>query len=256
MIKTFSIFYYGQDITDSNNKICFSEGGPELIAEVEIGAYTLNTLPVAIETALNNIGALTYTVSVNRTTRLITISANSTFSLLTATGSSIGTSIFSMIGFEAPDKTGASSYTGTLPCGYAYEPQFKLQDYISPDYWKKSADQTVNKTATGRVEIVKFGIEKFMQANIRFITNIGQPSGYIKNNQTGLQDAIQFMDYLITKNPVEFISNIDNRSSFLTVILESTPDESTGTGYRLKELYDKGAIGYYDTGILKFRVIE
>jgi hypothetical protein len=39
-------------------------------------------------------------------------------------------------------------------------------------------------------------------------------------------------------------------------LLESSPDYSDGTGYKLKELFDKNLPDIYETGILKLRIVE
>jgi hypothetical protein len=39
-------------------------------------------------------------------------------------------------------------------------------------------------------------------------------------------------------------------------MLESTPEDAKGLKYKLKELYGQGLPGYFETGVLKFRVLE
>lgn len=256
MIQTYSIFYYGHIVDETNYIVNFKEGaGPEFSAEIRNGSYTLTSYAQAVQDALNDAGALDYTVTVDRATRLISVNATGVFSLLVLSGSASGISAFPMIGFSGSDRTGSTSYTGNVSSGKSYIPQFKLQDYIDSTHWKQSADKTVNKTSSGRIEVVRFGEERFMQCNIKFITSIPQPNGVIKSNSTGLQDAIDFLSYLITKSPIEFIGDINNADIFESFILESAPDFTDGTGFRLKELYDKGLIDYYETGVLKFRVV-
>lgn len=254
MINTFSIFYYGYDITPDNIFMNFNEGGSELTATLAIGSYSFTGLAEKIETALNAAGALTYTVTANRVGRTYTIAATGTFSLLASTGSQVATSPWSLIGFST-DQSGASTYTGTVS-GSSYTPQFILQDYIPTTNWRSASQSTVNKTASGRVELIKFGDEEFMQCNFKWITDIAQPSGGpITNSASGVQLFRDFAAHLITKAPVEFMPDTAVRTTFETLLLDSTPDSKDGTGFKLKELYDQGLPGYYESGAYVFRVV-
>ena len=256
-LKTFSIFYYGHTVTQSNYNINFTEGaGPEQTAELNIGEYSLEDFADEVKRALDAQGALTYTVSVNRATGTLSISATGVFGLLVATGSQFGTSAFPLMGFSGGDSTGLNNYTGNNSCGSQYEPQFILQDHIPTTAFQSTVETSINKAADGNLEIINFGTEKFLQCNIKYITNIPQDGQIIKSNRTGYEDAVSFMQYITTRAPIEFMANINNRLSFETVRLESTPDFSNGTGFKLKELYDKGLPDYFDTGVLKFRLIE
>lgn len=255
-LSTFSCFYFGFEITSDNNKLNFSEGGGELTATLAVGSYTHTDIIDVVASALNNVGALIYSVSLNRTTRAITIAANGTFSLLTTSGSQITSSPFSLLGFSGADKTGMSTYTGSAS-GSSYEPQFRLQDYIPIEHWTGAALASVNKSASGRVEVVKFGNESFMQCDIKYANNIIQPDNeIIKSDANGVSKLLTFMNYLITKGPVEFMPDIDTRSTFYKLLLESTSDSKDGVSFKLKERYDEGLPGYYDTGVLKFRQVE
>lgn len=161
------------------------------------------------------------------------------------------------MGFAATDVTGLLTYTGGNASGSMYAPQFKLQDHISTDDWRAASSATINKAANGRVEVVKFGDEMFFQGNISYVTNITQPdSVVIKNNATGLTELRSFMQYIINKSPIEFMPDIDTPATFIKAILESSPGFKDGTGYKLKEMYDKQLPGYFETGALIFRVVE
>lgn len=256
-LTTFSQFYYGFEVTTQNLYLNFKEGGgPELTAEVSVGSFSLEQMAVEIQKALNNEGALTYTVTVNRTTRKITIAASGTFSLLPVTGTLSTTSIFPLIGFTT-DRTGGTSYLGNSAAGYAYVPQFRLQSYVPIEHWTGAALATVNKAASGRVEVIKFGNESFMQCNIQYINDrMESVDNFLKPSATGVADIIQFLTFAITKGPIEFMPDIDDASDFYDIILESTPDNKDGVGFKLNELYDKGLPGWYETGVLKFRQVE
>ena len=261
MIDTDVAFYFDHRVTavPYNGTIDIDEGSGAFTVSVPVGSYTLSTLATAIENALNGTATNVYTVSVNRFTRIFTISADAPFDLLTFSGDTQGSAIWDLIGFsKTADKTGASSYVGDRPSGKAYYPQFPLQSYIPKEIFKERNEAKKNVASKGTiVEVISFGIGQFYQFNIKYITSLPQPgNGAIRNNPTGLEDAIEFMDYITQLNTFEFIPDISQPSTFDKLILESTQTDNNGTGYRLKEFFDSGARDYYETGILKSRVVE
>ncbi len=255
-LSTFSVFYYGFSVDIDNYQFDFKEAGGELTAELNFGDYTLTEYAVELASALNTAGSYSYAVAVNRTSRQITITATGgNIQLLTTTGTH-GTEAFDMMGFSGADKTGATHYTGGSAAGSSYEPQFKLQSYIPPENFKKRMFITVHETATGAVETVSFGDLEMIEMDIRFATNIVQPTiSPIRNSGTGVEDLNTFMRALITKNPLEFMPDINTPSTYYKVILETTTEDQKGIGYKLKERIDLGLCGYYDTEKLTFRVI-
>lgn len=256
MIRTWSKFNYGFQIDTSNNSLNFSEGGPELTAVLESGDYTLGEFAEVVATALSAIGALDYTASINRNTNVITLSASGTFSILLATGSNIGISFAGLMGFsQVVDLTGAATYTGASTAGFQYYPQFLLQSYVPPEIFKQSADATVNKAASGRVEVIRFGVEQFIEMDIKFITDLPMDNVVIKNNPSGLQDAIDFLDDITQKAKFEFVPDVDTPGTFHEVILESFPGFQNGAGFKLKELFAQNLPDFYETGVIKLRVV-
>lgn len=255
-LTTFSSFYYGHTIDSTNNIIAFNEGGAEIEAEIEIGSYTLTEFAEAVEAALNEAGGQTYTVTVNRSTRVLTIAASSNFSLLVDTASSEFTA-FSLMGFTGADRTGANSYAGNAGSGSSYAPQFILQDHIASGDYSDARGGVVNEAASGEVEVVKFAQVAFVQMNIRYATDIDQGvGGPITTNATGVADLRAFMNYAVTKAPIEYMPSSSVPATYQKLILESTPLSQKGLGYKLKELYDQNCPGYFETGILKWRVVE
>jgi hypothetical protein len=255
-LDSFSIFYYGHEVTAENNRISFDEGGGELIATLTLGFYSLTDYAIEVQAALNDAGALTYTCAASRTSRLITISADGNFDLLFDTGSTSTVSANEMLGFDADDFTGDDTYTGTLPSGSQYRPQFILQDYLSADDNNRLVDAVVNKAANGRVQVIRFGSERFIEMNIKFITDLDMDGKVILNNPDGVDAARDFMNYVIKKSPIEFMEDISTRSTFYKVLLESTPEEKNGTAYKLKEMVSKNLPGLFETGKIQFRVLE
>lgn len=253
-VGTFSTFYYGQAVTNDNFYLNFKEGaGPELTAQIEIGSYTLTEFLVAIKTALDVAGALTYTVSVDRTTRLVTISTTSTFSLLVTSGSQVGQSIFSLIGFSGADRTAASTYTGNLSCGEEYTTQFKLQDFTHSDDFQEKVDPTVLESASGTVETVNFGTRKLYEMSFKFITDKPGDNVVIKNNPSGVSDFRSFFQYITQKKKFEFMQDHGIRNTFKKVLLESTPTASNGTAYKMVELVGQNLPGYYEINNVQLR---
>lgn len=256
-ISTFSSFYYGFSIDETNNFIPFDEGGAEINAEIDIGAYSLTDVLVKLKTAMDAVGGQTYTWSVDRDTRLVTVSAASNFSLLIGTGSTRGTSPFELLGFTGGvDLTGSNSYTGDSPAGSEYLPQFILQDYNSPEEFQERIGASVNESANGEIEVISFGLRKFIEMNIMYINNRPQDGTVIKTNLSGVSDAIHFMEFITQKFPFEFIPDVADRNTFHKVLLESTPQSREGVGFKLRELVGRGLPGYYETGVLRLRVLD
>lgn len=255
MIKSYSIFYYGVEITEATRFINFKESGDELTAELSVASYTPTSICHEVQSKLNAAGDLNYICTFDRSTRKITISASGEFSLLWGSGSSFPSVAAGPLGFGNSDLSGQTSYEGTGGVGSAWEPQFKLQDYVPPESYTQAVDESVHRAANGRVVVVKFGNESFIEFRVPYITNNVMPPGPIKNNQSGYEDAISFLNFAITKSPFEFMPDIDNRSEFFTVLLESTPESREGVGFKLRELFSQGLPGYYDTGVLKLRVL-
>jgi len=259
-LQTYSSFYYDLVVTTSNGYINFDEGGGELSAQVTAGTYTLSTILTAIKTAMDSTGGLVYTVTVDRDTRLISIASTATFDLLLSTGTQVGQSIWGLIGYnQGVDLTGLTIYTGDTGAAKEYLPQFVLQDYVDFEDNQESVQASVNESASGTVEVVKFGTRKFADFNLSYIhdTDPDYPNGgVILDNANGIADARDFMEYLITKGQFEFMPNVGNKNIFVKAILERTATSSDGTGFQLKELYNKGLVGIFETGKLKIRLQE
>lgn len=256
-LNTYSKFYYITPISDDNFYLNFDEGAGELTATIRIGEYAISDVAEQIEAALNAVGLDTYTVTFDRVERLFTISSTGTFSLLISTGSQVGLDVFTLLGFTGADTAVASTHTSNQAAGSVYIPQFKLQDYVSQEDYREAASASIAETANGLVEVVSFGQKKFIEMNIMFCTDIEQPSyGPILNNATGVSDVRNFLRFCINKYPLEFIEDKDNPAVFEKVLLEKTKSSPTGTGYKLDEMVNKNLPGYYETGLLTFRLIE
>ena len=250
-----SKFYYGHNVTSSNSKLDFKEGaGAEITATLNVGDYSLTEYVAEIERALNAAGALTYGVTVNRSTRYITIAATGTFTLLAATGSNIGNGVWTLAGYTATDVDGIS-LTATGASGSEFIPQFKLQKYISFDDQESAAYSNVATSANGTVEVVSFGTQNFLTCEIAYQTNLTQEAGSVIENQAnGLDNLRTFMQYITAKRKIEFIPDRDTVGTYTKCLLESTPSSNDGTGFALNE-YLGSLPGFFSTGTLRFRKV-
>lgn len=255
-IPLYSKFYYGYIVDNDNYILNFKEGsGSELAANLNPGSYTFTDFAAEIQRALDDAGELGYTVTANRTARTITVAATGTFSLLVSSGTSISTGPFGLMGFTGSDRTSATTYTGNGQSGSEYRPQFWLQNYVSPEDWQQASSASVNVTATGRAEVVKFGTDKFSQFQVRYVTDFPQNSA-IRTDVNALSSLRLFMQFITRRDPFEFMADETQASTFQVFTLESSPDSSTGTGYKISELYDQDLAGYFETPVLKFRLRE
>ena len=254
-LNSFARFYYGLSIDTTNNKVNFSEGAGELTATLTSGGYTFEEFADEIERSMSSVGGQAYTVTTNRVTRRLTIAAAGNFTLKISTGSNTGISSYPLMGFTGADVTGTNTYAGNTECGSEYTPQFKLQDYISSDDWQESVSVAVNESASGTIETVSFGTRSFVQMNIKYISDKLWPTnGNWINNPSGVADARAFLQSITQKVPVEFMPDKDAPITFQKLLLEKTPVSKNGTGYILKELYDRNLPDIYETGVLVFRV--
>jgi hypothetical protein len=151
--------------------------------------------------------------------------------------------------------TGENSYESDSASGSVYLPQFILQDHIPKERNQRAIDAVVNKSAAGITEVVRFGVERLVTCNIRYITNrdMGSDSP-IETNSSGVDDYEQFMDYAVEKKVFEYMPDRDTPATFDKVILETTPKSSNGTDHETRELVDQDLPGFFESGKLTLRV--
>ena len=256
-LSNHSKFYYGWLIDNTNKYIDFNDVSGIKTAILKVGYYSSSDLMIEIKKKMDALSTLDFTISFNRTTRKFTISSTANFSLLFSTGPNAAQSTSSLLGYSATDKTSASTYLAESVSGFEYSTQFYIQSYKDTSTNRKAIDGTVNKSANGTIEVIKFGNERFMEGEFLFITNIIQESqSIIRTNSEGREDFIQFIEWCTEKAPVEFIKIENDPSTFQVLVLESTPLDSKGLDYDLLEMYDRGLAQYYRSGTLKFRLIS
>jgi hypothetical protein len=257
-LSTRSKFYYGVKIPATSTYIAFQETtGPVRSASLKAGSYSLTGFANEIQRALRAAGTQSYLVSINRTTRIITISAPLNFTVFIATGPYAGAEIYSIMGFPLANLSGTNSYSGTSSIGLEFKPQFFLLDYVSTEHLQDAVDASINETGSGELEVIRYGTKKLMRCNIDFVTNenLGAES-WIESNSTGVEDCISFLQDITQKSKIEFIPDRDKPEEFQTFVLESTASNRSGLGYELREKTGEGLIGYFTTGLLTFRLLE
>jgi hypothetical protein len=254
-ILTRSVFYYGHYIDSSNKYLDFSEGAAEITAILTQGDYSLTEFVAELSRALNAAGDLTYTVSVNRATRIITIASTSNFTLKTASGTNTGSSVFGLAGFVGTDKTGAATYAGANASGSSFAPQFYLQKYIDFEDDQTPIDSTIRESSDAlNVEVISFGIKKSMSCDIVYQNNYQLSNCPITYDAAGVLNLRTFMIYICKKRKIEFMKDKAATSTFSKCLLDSTSFDSKGLGFKLTEV--EGVVGFYRSGILKFRLME
>lgn len=256
-LKTHSVFYYGHKVDENNNLICFKEGaGPEKIAQLPVGSYTLTKFLEVVSAALNAASSLAWSYTVDRSTRIVTFTSSGTASLLWGTGSVYLNSPAVLLGYAQTDILNQTSFVGSSGTGSEYRPQFPLQDYKGKDQNKKLVNAVVTKSASGdTVSVQSFGVDRSIKCNIKWVTN--QPTdGLLRRNPQAVEQLKDFMDYIVEKNPIEFMEDENETYEFDKVYLDSSANSGDGTAYELTEYVDRGLPEYFETGTLSFKVIN
>ena len=257
MISTYSKFYYGIEITENNARIDFDEGGGEITAILDVGTYTPEEIADQVALHLNGAGTFTYTCTFNRTTKKLTITSSSSVDLLMDTGTNSLISAFETLGYDTTSDETGTSFVADNTCCTEYAPQFLLQSYTPVEQMIEQLHSTVNETITGKQELITYGDMRMMRCNITFITDISQPSGGpIINNASGVSQALDFLHWCSKKNKIEFMPDKDTPGTFINLVFDSSAIAKDGTKFRLKELYDRGLNGYFETELMTFREVD
>lgn len=258
-LNKYSAFYYGHTILKNNRYLNFGEAyldPVQRVGLVDIGAYTLTKFGDLIAKAMNATGSQEYTVTLDRTTRKFTISAPSNFELLLDTGSNKATSVFSLLGFTGSvDLVGSNSYEADSPSGENYITQTPLKNFSDFKYNKEKSEAVVKTTPAGITEVISYSTLERMKCDFPLITNY-IPQRHIRETITGVDEAESFLDYCITKAPLEFVYDYQDPNNFTPCILDRTSQNSKGVGYELKERVRDSLPGYYEIKGLTFLKIE
>jgi hypothetical protein len=132
-----------------------------------------------------------------------------------------------------------------------------LQSYIDFDDYIEAVSSSINVSADGQnVESVSFGDAYFMECNIKYANNgIMGNTDEFTYSASGIDDLRDFLNYIRKKRKIMFIKDIDTPAGAVKCILESTEGNSTGTGFKLKEMYSMGLPNFFESGKLKFRKV-
>lgn len=253
MLNTMSSFIYGFDVNSTNENFNITINSTAYTVALDYGTYTIAEIITEIISKVKTATNETLDISVDHSTRAFTISHTAlNFELNISTGNT--NNFFSILGFTGSDLTGASTYTSDSTYGIEFRPQVKLQDYSPFNNNQNLLYSTVSKSALGRTQVVNFGSEFFMRANIVLQTNETQASGGpIENQANGYDNLVTFMEYITKKNKIMFKEDRDS-STFTDCLLESSAGNQNGTGFTLVE-YLREFPEYYTTGLLTFRKV-
>lgn len=244
-----SLFLFNLDINTTNNSLDFraASGGPELQATLITGYYDSTSLAAEIVRAMEEVDSLnSYTVTIDRTTNdgtsnRVTISTSGSYlDLLFGTGSRVGSSVRSILGYTLADKTGATSYESESNMGTILIPALVGYSY-TPTTARRKVFGSLNISATGQKEAIVFQIQEFFSVQFKY-----EPSASMLVTWPSL------MNWLIQQRPIEFTPEISNPNSFIQCTLETTPAESKGLGYTMREMLPEFP-GLWDTGLMTFR---
>lgn len=255
-IQTRSVFYYGFTVTEDNRFLNFRDDTAELSAQLAVGTYTAEEAATEVARALTAASEIiqTYTVTFDRDTRFFNISAPGSFDLLPVTGAQSGQSYFGDIGFTT-DRSSVTSADSDEAAGTEFSPQFFFQSYVDAEDSQGAIGEKINESGDGtNQEIVRFGRTKTYEFNITLQTDVEQDKGsFVENDPSGVSNLRSFMEFAADKNRIELMLDRSTRSSFDTILLESTPGNRNGTGFKIRELVQRGLNDYFETGVLKFR---
>lgn len=244
-----SLILYGFTVDANNSSLDFQNValGPTLLATLNFGYYSLTALAQEIVRAMTAVdNTNTYTVMADRTIggglqNRVTIQTGGAFlSLLFGSGVRAASSVAPLIGFNASDYTGATTYTGSATAGTALVPTYVGYNYLSPDFMHKVFG-AVNVSAIGEKEAIVFNIQKFLQAEFKYETNT-----------KFINEWLPFMDWAIQQRLYEFTPEVSSPGVFYEVTLESTSDDNKGLGFTFREMLPQFP-GLYQSGMLKMR---
>lgn len=258
-LKKYSAFIYGHTINSNNRFLNFGESyldPDQRTAILDIGSYTISQMAGKIAEALNAAGNQEYTVTLDRNTRRFTISAPNPFELLVSSGNQAGVSVFSLIGFTGNvDLITQTAYSSDDPSGSMYITQTPLANFSDFDKNREKAEASVKTTPSGITEVVAYSTLERAKMDFPLITNY-TPQRYIRETNTGVEEALDFLNYAINKAPMEFLYEFDQPNNYIPVILDKTARSRSGTGFELRERVRDSLPGYFDIKGLVFLKIE
>lgn len=249
-LKAQSLFLYGFKVTETNRALNFRavNAGPIITVYLTLGYYNLTQLMAEIKRVMEAADPTRiYAISADRsisggTQNRVSFSTNGGYlDLLFGTGPNALSSIRALVGFAQTDRTGSTSYTGTLSAGSTLVPDFVGYNFLPPNAYKKVFG-SVNVSASGEKESVVFNIQKFTQVEFKY-----EPEAKV------LTDWELLWDWMIQQRPFEFTPEVTSFSLFHQVTLEKTSEDGKGLGYRMTEQLPEYPFRY-STGQMTFRL--
>lgn len=248
-----SLFLYGYQITAQNQYISFATNSGEVppntrTAVVPVGFYSLSSLCTAVAAALTTADPThSYSLTANRNVlggleNRITISTTNTYlGLYFGTGNISNPA--TLLGFNASDYTGATSYTGSYTSGTALVPGVSPwqygYSYLSPSAMNKNFGK-LNVSASGLKEAIVFNIQQFCQVQFKYIPESNLPGVWAP-----------LVQWLIQQRAFEFTPDITSPNTFYQVTLE---DPNQGLELNLSEMLPDFPF-CYQTPVMKFRLV-
>jgi len=244
-----SLFLFGYEVTPNNRSLDFKAAalGPTILATLNVGFYSLTGLLIEVARAMNAADpAHTYSATANRTlvggtqNRITVISSGPFLSLLFSSGPRTASNCASLLGFTVTDKTGATSYTGTLTTGRSLVSEYPAYTYLSVEEFQ-DVFGAVNISTNGTKEAIIFQIQQFFQAQFKY-----EPEAKVK---------IQWLDFwtwAIQQRLFEFTPEITSPTIIYECTLEKTSSNGKGMGFKMTEMLPNFPFNY-DSGMMTFR---
>lgn len=245
-----SLIRYGLEVNAFNSSLDFKNtlGGSEINATLQVGFYSLTSLMDEVVRAMNeadpaNIYGYSIDRSINSGTecRVTITTSGSYLSLLFATGSRAITSCASLLGYNATDYTGATSYQSATSAGTSFLTARIGYTYQSPETSRK-VQGSVNISASGEKEAIVFNVMQFLEVEYR---HEPQAKAY-----TTWAD---FFTWAIKQRLFEITPVVSDYATFYEVTIDSTEYDGKGLGYQMREMLPEFPF-YYRTGKLRMRL--
>lgn len=248
-LKTKSLFLYGFAIDQFNSSLDFvaAMSGPTIMATLNTGFYSLGSLMDELVRAMNAADAdNVYSYTIDRTIaggleNRVTIATNGTYlSLLFGSGPRVASSVSPLIGFNAVDYTGATSYTSSASAGTVLITEREPYSYIGPNMTRK-VQGSVNISASGLKEAIVFSIQTFLEFEVQ-----QEPEMKV------IIEWQPFIDWMIQQRLFEFTPEYNVPNTFYEVTLEKSGYDGQGLGLQMTEMLPDFPF-YYKTGKMTLR---
>lgn len=246
-----SLFTYGYQVTSSNQYVPFVDSsGSQYVATIPLGYYSAQSLANQITLGMNDMSPcdvyqtnLDWTYNSNTENRFKLISNGTSFRLPFLTGLNASDSIAALIGFDASDYTGLTTYTGPNDTGLKVFTELTAYNYLPPTMYKtETAVQTIS--IRGDKETIVWSSQEFVQAEFKY-----EPEAKV------ITTWQPFMDWASKGRPFDFTPDyVTDPSVVYSVTFEKTSGASNGLGYKFQELLPSFPF-LYTTGQLVMRVL-